>query len=220
MHRLILVLAALTMASGCGGGGGTATPTSPSQAPTASTPPTPTPTPTPAPSPTPATSWQGTLTAVRRTQVAALDTTQTFEGTVTFELGDIGATYEPPDLLAPLVPAGAATYVLRPGLLKLTHTGSVGPCSYGAGSWDVLMKRSDGFLYVSASGTIGGRVTLPDTMFPVNISCPTGAAQAETSVQMDLKMTGSVAGARISGTMTPLTAAGTTFSGSWNFEAR
>ncbi len=37
---------------------------------------------------------------------------------------------------------------------------------------------------------------------------------------MDLFISGSVIGTRISGTMTPLTVAGTTFSGSWNFEAR
>jgi hypothetical protein len=160
------------------------------------------------------------MTAVRRTQVAPLDTTQTFEGTVTFEPGDIGATFEPPDLLAPLIPANAATYVLRPGVLRLTHTGSVGPCSYGNSSWDVLMKKSDGYLFVAPDGRVDGRVTLPDTAFPVTVTCPTGAARGETGVQMDLKIVGSAAGTRISGTMTPFSAAGTTFSGSWNFEAR
>ncbi len=212
MKRLTLVLASFALASACGGGSGTSTPTSPSPAPTATAPPTPT--------PVRAASWQGTVTAVRRTQVASLDTTQTFEGTVTFEPGDINATYEPPDLLAPLVPANAATYVLKPGLLKLIHTGSVGPCSYGTGTWDVLMKKSDGYLFVTATGAVGGRVTLPDTMFPVTVTCPTGSAQGESGVQMNLNITGSTAGTRISGTMSPLTVAGTTFSGSWSLEAR
>jgi hypothetical protein len=112
------------------------------------------------------------------------------------------------------------TYVLRPGILKLTHSGSVGPCSYGASSWDVLMKRSDGFLFMTPNGGVSGRITLPDTMFPVNVTCPMGGARGETSVQMDLRIVGAVAGNRISGAMTPSTAAGTTFSGSWTFEAR
>lgn len=214
MKRLTLVLASFALASACGGGSGTSTPTSPSPAPTATAPPTPT--------PVRAASWQGTVTAVRRTQVASLDTTQTFEGTATFEPGDINATYEPPDLLAPLIPAGAATYVLKPGLLKLTHTGSVGPCSYGTGTWDVLMKKSDGYLFVRTDGVVDGRVTLPNTIFPVTVTCPSPLASGpgESGVQMDLKISGSAAGARISGTMSPFTVAGTTFSGSWSFEAR
>lgn len=207
MKRLILALAPLAMTLACGGGSGSPTPAGPSPVPTAST-------------PTPAASWRGTMTAVRRTLVSPLDTTQSFEGTVTFEPGDILNTYDPPDLLAPLIPTNALTYVLQPGLLKLTHTGSVGPCSYGTGSWDVLMKKSDGYLFVAPNGSVGGRVTLPDTAFPVTVTCPTGTAQSETGVQMDLFISGSVIGTRISGTMTPLTVAGTTFSGSWNFEAR
>jgi hypothetical protein len=217
MKRLLLVLGSLAIASACGGG--SSTPTSPTSTPTTSTPPTPTPTPTP--SPTPASSWLGTLTAVRRTQIAPLDTTQTFEGTVTFEPGNIATTYEGPDgELAPLVPVGAASYVLKPGLLKLTHTGSVGPCSYGTGTWDVLMKKSDGYLYVTSSGAVGGRVTLPNTVFPVTVTCPTGSAQGESGVQMNLVIAGSAVGTRISGTMTSISVAGTTFSGSWSFEAR
>jgi len=211
MKRLILVLASFAMVSACGGGSGTPTPTSPSPGPTATT---------PTPSPGRAASWLGTVTAVRRTLVSPLDTTQTFEGSVTFEPGDIGATYEPPDDLAPLIPPNSATYLLTPGLLRLTHTGSIGPCSYGTGTWDVLMKKSDGYLFVAPNGIVDGRVTLPDTLFPVTVTCPGGASRGESGVQMDLKITGSVAGTRISGTMTPLTVAGTTFSGSWNFEAR
>jgi hypothetical protein len=139
---------------------------------------------------------------------------------VTFERGDINGTYEPPDLLQVLVPANSVTYVLKPGLLKLTHTGGIAPCSYGASTWDVLMKKSDGYLYATPNGTVGGRITLPDTLFPVTVTCPTGAARGETGVQMDLKIDGAVAGTRISGTMTPITAAGTTFSGSWTLEGR
>ncbi len=211
MRRLILVLASLAIASACGGSG-PSTPTSPGPTPITST---------PTPGPTPASSWQGTMTAVRHTQVAQLDTTQTFEGTVAFEPGDIVATYESPDgEFAPLVPVGSATYVLKPGLLRLTHTGGIAPCSYGTGTWDVLMKRSDGYLYVTPSRAVGGRVTLPDTTFPVTVTCPTGATQGVTSVQMDLRITGTAAVTRISGTMTPFTYAGTTFTGSWNFEAR
>ncbi len=218
MTRLTLVLVSCALASACGGGS-TPTPTSPTPAPTTTTPPTPTPTPTP--NPTPATSWQGTLTAARRTQIPPLDTTQTFEGTVGFEPGNIPTTYEGPDgELAPLVPAGAGAYVLKPGFLRLTHTGSVGPCSYGTGTWDVLMKKSDGYLIVGTNGTVTGRVTLPNTTFPVTITCPTGSAQTESAVQMNLVIAGSAVGTRISGTMTPTSVAGTTFTGSWNFEAR
>jgi hypothetical protein len=63
-------------------------------------------------------------------------------------------------------------------------------------------------------------MTLPDTMFPVTVTCPSGASRTETGVQLDLKISGTRSGTRISGTMTPFTVAGTTFSGSWNFEAR
>ncbi len=206
MKRLVFVLAAFAMASGCGGGTSVPTPTGPS--------------PNPTPSPVTAATWQGTVTAVRRTVFGDLDTTQTFQGTVTFEPGNINTTYDPPDLLAPIVPVDAVTYVLRPGLLQLVHTGSVGPCSYGTSTWDVLMKKSDGFLWVTRNGGVEGRVTLPDTLFPVTVTCPTGGRQGETSVQMDLVIKGSAAGTRIGGTMTPFTVAGTTFSGSWNFEAR
>jgi len=164
--------------------------------------------------------WQGSMTSVRRTQSGPLDTTQAFEGTVTFEVGSVTA-YDPPDLLQPLVPTNATVYVLRPGVLRLTHSGSVGPCSYGTGSWDVLMKKSDGFLFVTPGGSVGGRITLPDTQFPVTVTCPgAGAAAASTGVQMDLFITGAVISARVSGTMAPLTVAGSTFTGSWNFAAR
>lgn len=161
------------------------------------------------------------MTAVRRTLAPPLDTTQTFQGTVTFEPGDIVNTYDPPDGITPVIPPGAVTYVLRPGLLKLTHAGSVGPCSYGTGTWDVLMKKSDGYLWVAANGFFSGRVTLPDTTFPVTVTCPPGStSRTETGVQMNLFINGSAAGTRISGTMTPDIFAGTTFSGSWTLEAR
>ena len=206
MRRLTLVLASVAIASACGGGSGTSTPTSP-------TPPT--------PSPTSATSWQGTVTAVRRTQVAVLDTTQTFEGTVAFEPGNIPLTYEGPEgELVPLISANSTSFVLKPGLLRFTHTGTIGPCSYGTGSWDVLMKKSDGYLWVTHSGGVEGRVTLPPTGFPVTATCPTGRGQVTSEVQMDLVISGSAAGMRISGTMAPISVAGTTFSGSWNFEGR
>ena len=162
------------------------------------------------------------MTAVRRTQVADLDTTQTFAGTVAFEPGNIATTYEGPDgELVPLVPANATSFVLKPGLLRLSHTGSIGPCSYGTSTWDVLMKKSDGYLYLTPSGGVTGRVTLPDTLFPVTATCPgIGARQVETGVQMNLQISGSAAGLLISGTMTPFSVAGTTFSGSWNFTGR
>ena len=210
MTRMLLMLSLFVFASACGGGGGNPSPTSPT------TPTVPNP---PAPGPAVAASWQGTLTAVRRTLVPPLDTTQSFAGTATFERGDVGI-YEPPDLLAPLVPPNAATYILKPGLLKLTHTGSIGPCSYGTGTWDVLMKANDGYLIVAPGGTVTGRITLPETLFPVTVTCPTGSTQGDSGVQMDLTISGSVTGTRITGTMTPATVAGTTFSGSWSFDAR
>jgi hypothetical protein len=207
--KLLTLALAIALAAGCGGGDGVPAPTGP----------TPTPPATASSPVTPAT-WQGTVVAIRRTLAGPLDTTQTFEGTVTFERGDIGSIYVSPDMLGPLIPAGAVTYVLRPGILKLTHTGSVGPCSYGTGTWDVLMKNSDGFLFVTQNGDVTGRVTLPDTLFPVTVTCPTGASRIESGVQMDLWIRGAVAGARISGVMTPRTVAGTTFSGSWALEGR
>lgn len=209
MRRVSIVLISGVMAAACGGGG-TPSPTSP----TVVSVPTP-----PAAAPVTAALWQGTIVAIRRTAMGELDTTQTFEGTVTFERGDANS-YVPPDGFDPLIPPGAATYVLRPGLLQLTHTGAVGPCSYGRSTWDVLMKRSDGYLFVGSGGTVGGRLTLPETAFPVTVTCPTGATRGDTSVQMDLLISGAVAGFRIAGAMTPITAAGTTFSGSWTLEAR
>lgn len=208
MRRVSIVLVSCAMAAGCGGGA--PTPTSP----TVVSVPTP-----PAAAPVTAALWQGTIVAIRRTAAGPLDTTQTFEGTVTFERGDANV-YEPPDELPPLIPQGAVTYVIRPGLLQLTHTGTIAPCSYGRSTWDVLMKRSDGVLYVNSNGNVGGRITMPDTAFPVTVTCPTGAAQGETSVKMDLRIAGTAAGTRISGAMTPITVAGTTFSGSWTLEAR
>ncbi len=207
MRRILGVLVSCAVVAGCGGGA--RTPTSP----TAATPPP------PAATPVTAGAWQGTVVAIRRTLAAPLDTTQTFEGTVTFERGDISG-YESPDMLVPLVPPGATTYVLRPGLLQLTHTGAVGPCSYGSSTWDVLMKRSDGYLFVRTDGTAGGRLTLPETVFPVNVTCPNGGSRGDTSVQMDLRISGTVSGSRIAGAMTPSTVAGTTFSGSWTLAAR
>ena len=208
MKRILVVLISCAVAAGCGGGA--QTPTSPTVA---------TPAPPATTTPVTAGAWQGTVVAIRRTLAGPLDTTQTFEGTVTFERGDI-SSYQPPDLLGPLVPAGATTYVLRPGLLQLTHTGAVGPCSYGRSTWDVLMKRSDGYLFVSSGGIVGGRLTLPETVFPVTVTCPNGATRGDTSVQMDLVISGAVAFSRTAGAMTPSTVAGTTFSGSWTLEAR
>ena len=209
MRRLLLALGSLVVATACGGGGTGLSPTGPS--PTATVP-----SPT---NPVTAAGWQGTVTAVRRTLLGVLDTTQTFEGTVAFDPGSIN-TYDPPDLLQPLIPAGSTVYVLRPGLLKLTHVGRVGQCSYGTGTWDVLMKNSDGFLSVAPDGRVVGRVTLPETIFPVTAMCPGGAGSTETSVEMRLNIAGSVAGSRVSGSMTPVTEAATTFTGSWNFVAR
>lgn len=207
MRRILVALISCAVVAGCGGGA--RTPTSP----TAATPPP------PAATPVTAGAWQGTVVAIRRTLAAPLDTTQTFEGTVTFERGDANG-YVSPEGLGPLIPPGAATYVLRPGLLQLTHAGSIGPCSYGSSTWDVLMKRSDGYLFVAANGNVGGRLTLPETAFPVTATCPTGASRVDTSVQMDLTISGTVAFSRIAGVMTPSTVAGTTFSGSWTLEAR
>ena len=207
MQRILVALISCAVVVGCGGGA--RTPTSP----TAATPPP------PAATPVTAGAWQGTVVAIRRTLAAPLDTTQTFEGTVTFERGDANS-FVSPEGLAPLIPPGAATYVLRPGLLQLTHTGAIGPCSYGRSTWDVLMKRSDGYLFVSSGGIVGGRLTLPETVFPVTVTCPNGATRGDTSVQMDLIMSGAVAFSRIAGAMTPSTVAGTTFSGSWTLEAR
>lgn len=208
MRRILVVLVSCAVVAGCGGGA--QTPTSPTVA---------TPAPPATTTPVTAGAWQGTVVAIRRTLAGPLDTTQTFEGAVIFERGDISG-YEPPDLLGPLVPPGATTYVLRPGLLQLTHTGAVGPCSYGRSTWDVLMKRSDGFLIVTSGGNFDGRLTLPETAFPVTVTCPNGATRGDTSVQMDLQVKGTVAFSRIAGAMTPLTVAGTTFSGSWTLEAR
>lgn len=207
-----LTVGSLVLLAACGGSSGS-TPASPTS-PTGTTTPAP-------PSPTvTATGWQGTVTATRRTQTGVLDTTQTFEGTVTFEPGVI-ADYDPPDLLQPLVPGDATVYSLKPGLLRLTHSGSVGPCSYGTGSWDVLMKKSDGFLAVRPSGAVMGRITLPDTSFPVTVTCPgVGAASGSTGVQMDLTISGAVVSSRASGTMTPVTYAASTFTGSWTLTAR
>lgn len=176
---------------------------------------------TPAPPSTPVTAatWQGTMTATRRTQSGPLDTTQVFEGTVTFEPGAF-ADYESPDDLAPLVSADAAVYLLRPGLLKLTHSGTVGPCSYGTSSWDVLMKKSDGVLAVRPNGLAVGRITLPDTSFPVAVTCPGGGAAGSTGVQMDLAISGTVVSSSVSGTMSPKTYGASTFTGSWNLTAR
>lgn len=216
MRRLSLALGSLVLLTACGGGTTGSSPTSPTSTnPTPATPTSPTPT-----SPVPAAGWQGTLTAVRRTQTGVLDTTQTFEGTVSFDPGSI-VDYEPPDLLQPLVQADATVYSLKPGLLRLTHTGSVGPCSYGTGTWDVLMKKSDGFMAVRPNGAVVGRVTLPDTSFPVTVTCPgVGAAAGSTGVQMDLVIGGTVAASRASGSMTPVTYSASTFSGFWNFVAR
>ena len=208
MRRILVVLISCAVAAGCGGGA--QNPTSPTVA---------TPAPPPATTPVTAGAWQGTVVAIRRTLAAPLDTTQTFEGTVTFERGDANG-FVSPEGLAPLIPPGAATYVLRPGLLQLTHTGAVGPCSYGRSTWDVLMKRSDGYLFVRSDGNVGGRLTLPETVFPVTVTCPNGATRGDTSVQMDLLISGAVAFSRIAGTMTPSTVAGTTFSGSGTLEAR
>lgn len=210
--RRWLTAGALVVLSGCGGSSGT-TPASPTS---------PTGTSTPAPPSTPVTpaGWRGTVTATRRTLSGPLDTTQTFEGAVSFDRGVI-EDYSPPDLLLPLIPANATIYVLRPGLLKLTHSGSVGPCSYGTSTWDVLMKKSDGFIAVGATGTMVGRITLPDTSFPITVTCPpVGAANGSTSVQMDLAINGTVVGTSATGTMTPSTYAASTFTGSWNLAAQ
>lgn len=209
-RTLLLVLGSLVVTAACGGSTGPG-PTSPTS---------PTSTTTPAPSPGPVAGWQGTVTAVRRTQVGLLDTTQAFEGAIIFDPGGI-TDYDPPDLVQPLVPADATVYVLRPGLLRLTHSGSVGPCSYGTSSWDVLMKKSDGFIAVRPNGVMVGRITLPDTSFPVTVTCPgAGSAAGNTGVQMDLAVNGTVVNSRSSGTMVPLTYAGSTFSGTWSFTAR
>ena len=210
MRHLLLTLGSCVLAAGCGGGGGTG-PTSPSTTTATNT--------APAPAVT-ATTWVGTVTAVRRTQSGLLDTTQTFTGTVTFERGNIASTYEPPDLIQPLIPVDAVNYVLTPGLLRLTHVGTVGPCSYGTGGWDVLMKNSDGFLAVRPNGGVVGRITFPDTSFPVTVTCPTGSAAGETAVAMDLAIGGTASGSRVSGTMAPERSAASTFSGSWDLTGR
>ena len=207
-----LTIGSLALLVGCGG--------SPGSPPASPTSPTSTTTPAPPSTPVTAAGWQGTVTATRRTQVGVLDTTQAFEGTVTFDPGGL-TDYEPPDLVQPLVPADATVYVLRPGVLRLTHSGSVGPCSYGTSSWDVLMKKSDGFIAVRPNGVMVGRVTLPDTSFPVTVTCPgAGSAAGNTGVQMDLALNGTVVNSRLTGTMTPATYAGSTFSGTWSFTAR
>lgn len=164
MRRLLATLGTLAVAAACGGGGTGPSPTGPG--PTV---------PSPSPSNPVVAGWQGTVTAARRTLSGPLDTTQTFQGTVAFERGNIIDTYDPPDDLAPLIPANAVQYVLTPGILRLTHVGSVGPCSYGTGGWDVLMKKSDGYLIVSPNGRVDGRVTLPNTLFPVTVVCPARA---------------------------------------------
>ena len=177
---------------------------------------------TPAPPSTPiaVASWRGTISATRRTQSGPLDTTQVFEGTVTFEPGAI-ADYDPGDDLAPLVQSDAAVYLLTPGLLRLTHSGGVGPCSYGTSSWDVLMKKSDGFLAVRPNGLTVGRITLPDTSFPVTVTCPgVGAAAGSTGVQMDLAISGTVVSSRMVGTMSAKTYGASTFTGAWNLTAQ
>ncbi len=209
MRRLLATLGTLVVVAACGGGGSSPT------GPTATVP-------SPSPSnPVVAAGWQGTVTAARRTLSGPLDTTQTFHGTVAFEPGDIVDTYDPPDLLAPLIPANVAQYVLTPGLLRLTHVGSVGPCSYGTGSWDVLMKKSDGYLTVAPNGRVDGRVTLPNTLFPVTVVCPgAGSAPGESGVEMYLVITGTAAGARVTGSMAPLTSAASTFTGSWDLASR
>lgn len=73
------------------------------------------------------------------------------------------------------------------------------------------MKKSDGYLWVAANGSFVGKVTLPDTTFPVTVTCPSAStSRTETGVQMNLFIKGSAAGTRISGTMTPDMFAGTT----------
>ena len=210
-RKLWLTIGTLLVTAGCGG--------SPAPSPTSPTGTTTTTTPPPPATGVTATGWQGAITATRRTQNGVLDTTQTFEGAVNFEPGAIG-DYSPPDLLQPLVPSDATVYVLRPGLLKLTHSGTIGPCSYGSGSWDVLMKKSDGFIAVRPNGALMGRITLPDTSFPITVTCPTGSAPGNTGVQMDLSVNGTVTNSTATGTMTPVTYAGSTFSGTWSFAAR
>ncbi len=83
------------------------------------------------------------------------------------------------------------------------------------------MKKSDGFIAVGATGTMVGRITLPDTSFPITVTCPpVGAANGSTSVQMDLAINGTVVGTSATGTMTPSTYAASTFTGSWNLAAQ
>jgi hypothetical protein len=206
-----LALGSLVLMAACGGSteSGPASPTGPTS----------TITPTP-PTAAIAAGWQGAVTATRRTQSGPLDTTQSFEGMVTFEPGQI-ADYEPPDDLSALVPGDATVYLLKPGLLRLTHSGNVGPCSYGTSSWDVLMKKGDGFLAVRPNGLVLGRITLPDTSFPVTVICPgVGGATGSTGVQMNLAISGTVVSSRASGTMPPATYGASTFTGTWNLTAR
>jgi len=210
MRRLLATLGTLVVAAACGGGGTGPSPTGPS--PTV---------PSPSPSNPVVAGWQGTVIAARRTLSGPLDTTQTFQGTVAFEPGNIIDTYDPPDDLLPQIPANAVQYVLTPGVLKLTHVGSVGPCSYGTGSWDVLMKKSDGYLTVAPNGHVDGRVTLPNTLFPVTVVCPgAGSAPGESGVEMYLVIAGTVAGTRVTGSMAPMTYAASTFTGSWDLASR
>lgn len=87
--------------------------------------------------------------------------------------------------------------MLGPGLLKLTHTGSVGPCSDGTSTWDVLMKKCDGYLWVAPNGSFVGKVTLPDTTFPVTVTCPSASTSRPVGVQMNLFIKGSAADAML-----------------------